>query len=334
MRFIKTFSFVALLAATALYAQNWTTVTASNITDLNQNKLAAGQLCFLGTDQNDSPISFSVGGGGQVLKRAFCSTVTNGAVTSFTVPNPANTQPAGVYYRATVKDTSTGLEVLRYTQVSFSGTSFSFDNYAPITVGSFAPLTGTSVSGNLSVSGNASITGSVTAGSITNTTLNAASNGNKVTLLNQQGLMAAIAGNSSDQAIYSYTLAGNTLGAGKCLRITESHIHNVGTASVVYKLIVGSATIISNSYAPNSNVNEDRSVIIWCNNSGATNAQTFHQESLFNLAGSSVIVPDGGTTGGWVSSIDTTQSQVIKFTFNVGSTDQIEGRFWIVELIQ
>src|SRR5215475_9993518 len=110
-------------------AQNWTTVSASNITDLNQQKLAVGQLCFLGTDQNDVPISFNVGGGGQVLKRAFCSAVTNGVVTAFTVRNPVNTTPAGIYYRVTVKDVNTGQEVLRYPQVSFAGTTFNFDNY-------------------------------------------------------------------------------------------------------------------------------------------------------------------------------------------------------------
>jgi hypothetical protein len=151
---------IMLACVVPLSAQNWTTVTASNITDLNQQKLATGQLCFLGTDQNDVPISFNVGGGGQVLKRAFCSAVTNGIAASFTVPNPAGTTPTGIYYRITVKDVNSGQEVLRYNQVSFTGTSFNFDNYAPVILGQFAPLTGTAVSGNLSVNGNLSITGS------------------------------------------------------------------------------------------------------------------------------------------------------------------------------
>jgi hypothetical protein len=151
---------VMLACAIPLSAQNWTTVTASNITDLNQQKLATGQLCFLGTDQNDAPVSFNVGGGGQVLKRAFCSAVTNGTAALFTVPNPAGTTPAGIYYRVTVKDVNSGQEVLRYNQVSFIGASFNFDNYAPTNLGQFASLTGTAVSGNLSVNGNLSITGS------------------------------------------------------------------------------------------------------------------------------------------------------------------------------
>lgn len=151
---------IMLACVVPLSAQNWTTVTATNITDLNQQKLATGQLCFLGTDQNDVPISFNVGGGGQVLKRAFCSAVTNGIAASFTVPNPAGTTPTGIYYRITVKDVNSGQEVLRYNQVSFTGASFNFDNYAPTNLGQFAPLTGTAVSGNLSVNGNLSVTGS------------------------------------------------------------------------------------------------------------------------------------------------------------------------------
>jgi hypothetical protein len=157
---------LACLLFTSAVAQNWTTVSASNITDLNQNKLAAGQLCFMGTDQNDNPISFNIGGGGQSLRRAYCAGVTNGAVTSFTVPNPVNTTPSGIYYRVTTKDSSTGQEVLRYTQVTFSGGTFNFDNYAPSNVGSFNPPIGTATPGNLTVNGNLSVTGSLS-GSIT-----------------------------------------------------------------------------------------------------------------------------------------------------------------------
>jgi hypothetical protein len=151
-----------LLCAVCARAQNWTTISAANITDLNQNKLAAGQLCFLGTDQNDNPINFNVGGGGQVLRRAFCSPVAAGAVTAFTVPNPVNTTPAGVFYRVTVKDSSTGQEVLRYTQVTFSGGAFNFDAYAPVSIGAFTPPTGTATPGNLTVNGNLNVTGSFT----------------------------------------------------------------------------------------------------------------------------------------------------------------------------
>jgi hypothetical protein len=67
---ILAFAFFAALAVN-LHAQNLTTVSASNIQDINGSKLAAGQLCFLGTDQSDNPISFGIGGGGQPLRRGY-----------------------------------------------------------------------------------------------------------------------------------------------------------------------------------------------------------------------------------------------------------------------
>lgn len=158
---------ILITAAICAHAQNFTTVTGSNVTDLNQQKLNAGQICFQGTDNQDQSISFQQGGGGQVLKRQFCSSIAAGVITSFTVPNPAATLPTGIYYRVTVKDVSSGLEVLRYTGVTFNGATFNFDNYAPNPPGfSPAPLSGNSVTGNLGVTGNISATGTVTASNI------------------------------------------------------------------------------------------------------------------------------------------------------------------------
>jgi hypothetical protein len=200
------------------YAQNWTTVTATNITDLNQQKLAAGQLCFMGTDQNDVPISFNVGGGGQLLRRLFCSAVSSGAVTAFTVPNPAQTAPAGIFYRVTVRDTSTGLEVLRYTQVTFNGATFNFDNYAPLNIGQVSPPAGTAVNGNLSVNGNLTITGLFSAGSfgllgVTGLGINTAANNNAVNGPSgwtiQAGGTPEITVNSSGATINTPTFTGN-----------------------------------------------------------------------------------------------------------------------------
>ena len=164
MRIYRVLAFTLL--SVCLRAQNWTAVSASNITDLNQQKLAAGSLCLLGTDQNDVPISFGVGGGGQVLARPFCVTVTNGAAAALTVPNPQNTQPPGIYYRVSVTDSATGQVVLRYRQVAFTGGAFNLDNYTPTSLGSFIPISGNAVNGNLSVNGGASITGGASAASL------------------------------------------------------------------------------------------------------------------------------------------------------------------------
>ncbi|HET9183248.1 MAG TPA: hypothetical protein VFP59_14015 [Candidatus Angelobacter sp.] len=62
--------FLCVLCGSA-FSQNLATVSGANIEDLNGAKLANGQICFLGTDQGDNPISFQVGGGGQALRRQY-----------------------------------------------------------------------------------------------------------------------------------------------------------------------------------------------------------------------------------------------------------------------
>lgn len=335
-----------LLVAIIAHAQNWATVAASNITDLNQNKLAAGQLCFLVTDQNDNPISVNVGGGGQTLKRAFCSPVAAGAVTAFTVPNPAATSPSGIYYRVTVKDTSTGLEVLRYTQVTFSGGSFNFDNYAPSNVGSPAPLNNT-VNGNLTVNGNASVTGTLAAGATTiagtvsasggmkNTSLVGSSNGNNVTLLNQQASGTHLTGNSSDQAIFTYTLPANTLGPGKCLNVKAVWFHDTGTATATYKIIIGSTSFGANTSSGVDNTQNEEYVLELCNNPGVQNAQNGVLSRKFRSANvTSVLVNEIIEIHLPASSIDFTSAQTISVTFNVASTDKVTPQYFKVWIDQ
>src|SRR5258708_5572137 len=161
---LPTLAVAYLLFGTAC-AQNWATVSASNITDLHQNKLAAGQLCFLGTDRNDNLIRFSIGDGGRSRRHVYCSRVTAGALTAFRVPNPGNTTPAGIHYRVTVKD-STGKEVLRYAKVTLAGGTFDFDTYAPIDPRNLTPFRQTTVLGNVTVKGNIVATGTVSGSNI------------------------------------------------------------------------------------------------------------------------------------------------------------------------
>jgi hypothetical protein len=124
---------LALATGLRLEAQNFTTVTATNIQDGTGTKLPAGKLCFQATDQNDSPIAFRAGGGGQAINKSVCRDVAVGALTSsFQVANPANTSPLNILYRITVTNGSS--EVVRYTKVDIqpqtSGGVFNFDNCA------------------------------------------------------------------------------------------------------------------------------------------------------------------------------------------------------------
>ncbi len=139
----------------------YTQISASNITDLNGNKLASGTILFLATDQNGEPISFQVAGGGQALRRAISATVTNGAIAAgFQVPDPATTSPRGILYRIWVRDAASGNLVLDYRKVTFQGSSFNLDNYVPSAAVVAPPATGT-VTGPLNVSGDFAATGAV-----------------------------------------------------------------------------------------------------------------------------------------------------------------------------
>lgn len=155
------------LCSAAAFGQNFTAVSGAKTQDAGGNLLATGQICFIGTDQNDSVIGYQVGGGGQAIKVPVCSNIISGVITGFNVANPATTSPSGIYYRVTITDSSSGQEILRYKQVTFSGATFSFDSYVPIVVGNFAPLTGNSVSGNLGVTGNVTATGTLQGTQIT-----------------------------------------------------------------------------------------------------------------------------------------------------------------------
>src|SRR5438067_403396 len=133
---------------------NYTSVIAANIADASGNKLANGTISFLGTDVNNHPINFQVGGGGQVINRAVTATVTNGAITSgFVVANPANTLPAGIFYQVVIFDNATQQTVASYSLVSFSGDTFNFDNYMQADTAVVPPI-GSTINGPLVVNGN------------------------------------------------------------------------------------------------------------------------------------------------------------------------------------
>jgi len=157
-----------LLPAVVL-AQNMTTFSASKIQDGAGNLLPSGVLWVQGTDANNTPISFQCGGGGQVHRAPFPpggATVTNGAITSFSVCNPANTVPAGIFYHVWVVDSTVGSRTLGQKiiddgLVQWVSSPFNFDNYVPTAAVSL-PASG-SLPGNLSVGGNGSFTGAISA---------------------------------------------------------------------------------------------------------------------------------------------------------------------------
>jgi hypothetical protein len=213
---MKKLGAILILMCSSALAQNVTAVSAAKIQGNDQTLLANGQICFLMTDANDQPISVQGGGGGQVTKAPVCKTVTNGGITTFNILSTTATSPANVGYRITVKDTNTQTIVILDKLVSISGATFNFDNYTPTVGAVLAPLSGTSVAGNLSVTGNVSATGTVTGSNIPSNILqqlqNSGTNVAQRTIANfQGGLKAVDNGSTRTDVSLSIPIAVNTV---------------------------------------------------------------------------------------------------------------------------
>jgi hypothetical protein len=114
------------------------------------------------------------------------------------------------------------------------------------------------------------------------------------------------------------------IGSGKGFRVSWSLLHVTGTASVTYKLILGSSTVTGWSTADVSFQHNGTHEII--NQPGVQNAQNSRNTVLTNI----VQVLNANPT----LTENTANPITIKLTFNVANTDQVQGNFWLIELIQ
>lgn len=167
--------------------------------------------------------------------------------------------------------------------------------------------------------------GTLKASAIKSASLVGPSNGNTVTLLNSQGALSPLTGNSTDQTIYTYTMPANTVGAGKGVRIQCNLTHSTGSAAITYKVLFGGTSFqtatITDSLTQEYFANE-----IY-NNAGVTNAQ--HARGWGSRNGVYSAFAHNNT-----GSVDTTSSVVIQVTFNAANTEQVTPDMFTVELIQ
>lgn len=153
-------------------------------------------------------------------------------------------------------------------------------------------------------------------------------------LLNQQGATGTLTGNAADQAVYSFTVLPNTIYPGKGIRIRVRFLHTLGTASTAYKLKFGSTVLDTRTYAPTvANTQNEEMVYEIFNNAGVQNAQNYGFTGQIFQSGVATNAPIPLITNG-TGAIDFTQQQVLTWTFNVANTDQLVGKFFLVESIQ
>src|SRR5260221_248775 len=83
---------------------------------------------------------------------------------------------------------------------------------------------------------------------------------------------SAIVGTGADATLYTFTIPANNVGAGKGMRVSAGFLHGLGSASITYKLILGSTTVCSYSASGSTATESWQFEII--NNPGIQNAQT------------------------------------------------------------
>ncbi len=149
----------------------------------------------------------------------------------------------------------------------------------------------------------------------------------------QIGPSAAIVGTGGDAALFTFpALNAGRVQASKGIRITFATQHTVGTAAVTYKLKFGATVVDTFSVTPFNTTFIDVEVYNFFNNSAVQNAQNWLRAGILNT--STVASSQPATASAGAATIDMTASQVVSFTFNVASTDQVKPVFAMIELIQ
>lgn len=138
--------FLALCAVSSVRAQATIAISASHIQGVSGASLASGSICWQGTDQNNQILAFQKSGGGAVVTTPFCTAVTSGAITTFSVPNPANTTPTNIRYRVTITQgartiaTMTGVYLCATSGSCTTPYTFNFDNCFSLGACNAAPI--------------------------------------------------------------------------------------------------------------------------------------------------------------------------------------------------
>ena len=154
-----------------------------------------------------------------------------------------------------------------------------------------------------------------------------ASGGASSSFLDYQGPAGNVPiANGSDTVIFSTTIPGSTIPAGKCISIGFTTVTNPGTNSVAYKVNYGSSS--ASLFAHNAN-QWIQSLAPWvlCNNAGVTNAQTFTAVS-FTAQATSL---SGTTSFQYTMATDSTTSQTLTLTGNANGTGStVTPKMWTI----
>jgi hypothetical protein len=167
--------------------------------------------------------------------------------------------------------------------------------------------------------------GRATTDSLLNKNFTGATTGNTILVLNAQGSVGPLTGNSSAQVIYTYTLPANTIDTNsKGINIRAALVHASGTANTTLALFVNGVQVVTGV-------------------SGTTASQSISLESEVlrtgaTTAGSWGVAPGVGSIlnsfSVAVTGLNWAANQTVTCTFNVANTDTWTGIMFIVKQIQ
>jgi hypothetical protein len=147
-----------------------------------------------------------------------------------------------------------------------------------------------------------------------------------IVILSKQGVQPPVTTvNGTAVTLFSFTLAGGSLGASDEIWVQTAFKHTTGSASTAYAFAFGatSATVNTSSGAGTSAWD------VHVSNNGATNSQIWYQPPGSNA--NVFLGPGVGAT----SSIDTTKNVTIAITAKAASnTDQITPEYFAIYLIR
>lgn len=155
-------SVLLLLSAAACAVASTTTISASNITDLNGRKIAAAKLCFLPVDAAGIAIGYR-SGTAQIMPIKKCGQVSNGALqSSFAVFDSSSTVPTNMRYHITLTPAFNTVNVIRdFGTTTITGSTWTLDTFDPDATVLPALYTASSTSGSFYVNGDLTFTGTL-----------------------------------------------------------------------------------------------------------------------------------------------------------------------------
>jgi hypothetical protein len=156
-------------------------------------------------------------------------------------------------------------------------------------------------------------------------TLTGAATGNNVSVLNAQGAVGPLTGNSADQVVYTYTLPANTIDTNtKSLSVRCALVHTSGTANVVVKINTNGVNVVTGQTGAlaSQSVSLETELL----RTGTTTGGNF------GISPNSAITSDGlAPFSTSVAGLAWTSNQTVTCTFNVANTDTVSGIMFIVK---